>query len=449
MAAQKRLGLALIVCVVIACTFLYLDAALQQATLVNKTLTDVDQSAYMTFARQAYDSHYAYSNDGNRMPLYPFLQSLFLHPGMTDEAFFQQGKLINIALSLVLLGLLALVVRRYLAPLHALTFVLVAAFTVVVFKAGWFQVEVLYYFLTFFVYLLFWRLLRSPRIWLAILAGVVAGITQLAKAALLPELVVFLVFALANWFWTRHQSRQPSDAAPSKRAVTTALLLIPLVAVFFLATVFPYERENKRIFGRYFYNVNSTFYVWYDDWEQAKAGTRAHGDRVGWPQMPAGEIPTLQKYVREHTPSQMVNRVVAGATRIWREAASATGYLRYLLVFAALFLAAAVWQRARLRQIVTRYPFVCLFPVAFFALNLFLAFWQEPIVRGNRLVLDQFLPLLFTLALGLQVLLRSVRLRIGHPVDALKVVDGLILAMVAFDIYAVVTVSARSFYGGA
>jgi hypothetical protein len=438
----------LVVCTVILCLTLYLSAALQQATLVNTNLADVDQSAYMAFARKAYESHYAYSNDGARMPLYPFLQSLFLRPEMSDEEFFQQGKLLNIALSLALLAVLALIAWRFLAPLHALAFVLIAAFTVIVFKAGYFQAEVLYYFLTFFVYLLFWRLLREPRIWLAILAGIVAGITQLTKAALLPALAVFIVFAIANWLWIRRRSREPSEAKPSGRA-TSALLIIPLVAVFFLATVFPYERENKRIFGRYFYNVNSTFYVWYDDWEQAKAGTRAHGDRVGWPQMPAEEIPSMAKYLREHTPTQMLNRVVSGALRIWRDGTDeAPGYLRYLLVFAGLFLAAAVWQRARLRQYLAQYPLVCLFPLAYFGLTLLLAFWQEPIVRGNRLVLAQFLPLMFTLALGLQVLLRSATLRIGRPVGALKVVDALILTMVVADIYMAVTVWAGNFYGG-
>ena len=35
------------------------------------------------------------------------------------------------------------------------------------------------------------------------------------------------------------------------------------------------------MFGQYFYNVNSTFYIWYDEWGDAIKGARAHGDRVG------------------------------------------------------------------------------------------------------------------------------------------------------------------------
>ena len=49
----------------------------------------------------------------------------------------------------------------------------------------------------------------------------------------------------------------------------------------------PYLRTNKTVFGRYFYNVNTTFYVWYDDWPQASVGTIKHGDDVGWPKMAA------------------------------------------------------------------------------------------------------------------------------------------------------------------
>ena len=35
----------------------------------------------------------------------------------------------------------------------------------------------------------------------------------------------------------------------------------------------PYLSTSKRVFGQYFYNVNSTFYMWYDDWPHASVGT--------------------------------------------------------------------------------------------------------------------------------------------------------------------------------
>ncbi|MCE7984836.1 MAG: hypothetical protein DYG89_26995 [Caldilinea sp. CFX5] len=135
---------------------------------------------------------------------------------------------------------------------------------------------------------------------LASLTGVVAGIAHLTKASILPGLALFLAFAGLRWGWTALQCRNPAQGGLPQRLLSH-LLPVLLVGVCFLLTVYPYISTSKRVFGHYFYNVNSTFYMWYDSWEEAKQGTRAHGARVGWPDMPPEEIPSLRKYLREHT----------------------------------------------------------------------------------------------------------------------------------------------------
>ena len=76
------------------------------------------------------------------------------------------------------------------------------------------------------------------------------------------------------------------EPGAARRKLIAALLVVSAV---FLAVLSPYLRTNKRVFGHYFYNVNTTFYMWYDDWPQASVGTIKHGDGVGWPAMPADE----------------------------------------------------------------------------------------------------------------------------------------------------------------
>jgi len=69
-------------------------------------------------------------------------------------------------------------------------FGMVVAFGIFIFKAGYAQSELLFYFLMFVTFLGCWHLLRSPLGWRAIAiaagTGVTAGFAQLTKAAMLP-----------------------------------------------------------------------------------------------------------------------------------------------------------------------------------------------------------------------------------------------------------------------
>ena len=62
---------------------LYWRGANEQMVLVNKFMGVSDQSAYMNYARQMVESNYTFTGGRNRMPVYPFLQSLFIDPGMS------------------------------------------------------------------------------------------------------------------------------------------------------------------------------------------------------------------------------------------------------------------------------------------------------------------------------------------------------------------------------
>jgi hypothetical protein len=428
---------------------LYWYGAVEQLARVNTNRDSTDQSAYMDYARSLYMSSYTFIGGRNRMPIYPSLQSLFYHPDMTDEAFFTRGKYINLVLSLGLLAGLAFVFRQFFSWLHSLNLLLIVAFTVFIFKAGYFQAELLFYFLNFCLFLFMWKFLQRMSWRLAILTGIVAGLAHLTKASILPGLVIFMVLAGVKWGWVTLRSRHSSgDAIPTK-SILSHLLAVLLVGAFFLITVFPYINNSKRVFGHYFYNVNSTFYIWYNSWEEAKQGTRAHGDRVGWPDMPPEEIPSMSRYLREHTLQQIIGRFVDGGKRVRNSVVHSYGYFKYIVVYLCLLIIALLRSWRRARQAVMSNPFLCLFLAIYFAGYILLYFWYAPIVEGNRLILAQFIPFMFTVSYGLHTLLISSRLKArGHSVDSLVISNLAILPIVIADIYFVLTERVVTMYGG-
>lgn len=428
---------------------LYWCGAVEQLARVNTDMNSTDQSAYMNYARSLYKSNYTFTGGRNRMPVYPSLQSLFYRPDMTDEAFFTRGKYINLVLSLGLLAGLAFVFRQFFSWLHSLNLVLIVAFTVFIFKASYFQAELLFYFLNFCLFLLMWKFLQRMSWRLAILTGIVAGLAHLTKASILPGLIIFMVLAGIKWGWVTLRSRHScGDAIPTK-FILSHLLAVLLVGAFFLITVFPYINTSKRVFGHYFYNVNSTFYIWYDSWEEAKQGTRAHGDRVGWPDMPPEEIPSMSKYLREHTLQQIIGRFVDGGQRVRNSVVDSYGYFKYIVVYLCLFIIAFLRSWRRARQAVMSNPFLYLFLALYFAGYILLYFWYAPIVSGNRFILAQFIPFMFTVSYGLHTLLISSRLKArGQSVHSLAIINLAIFPIVITDIYFVLTERVAAMYGG-
>src|SRR5262249_45120888 len=150
--------------------------------------------------------------------------------------------------------------------------------------------------------------------------------------------------------------------------------------------------NSKRVYGEYFYNVNATFYFWYDTWEQAKQGTRAHGDRVGWPDMPPEDIPKMSKYLSDHTLEQMIGRLVRGGLHVMFQVVHSYGYFKYMVIYLCFLIAVSFgyWQRAR--EMAMSNPFLCLFLILYFGSYFLLYAWWAPIDNGNRLILAQFIP---------------------------------------------------------
>jgi hypothetical protein len=104
------------------------------------------------------------------------------------------------------------------------------------------------------------------------------------------------------------------------------------------------------------------------------------------------------------------------------------------LIYAGFLLAAIAWQRRRAGELIRRSPFLVAFLLLYFAAYFLLYSWYAAIAAGNRLILAQLIPLLFTLSMGLRGVLADAQVRIGRPLNALTAVNLVVLAVLAVDI---------------
>ena len=204
-----------------------------------------------------------------------------------------------------------------------------------------------------------------------------------------------------------------------------ALLLITCFAV-----LFPYLQTSKRVFGSYFYNVNSTFYFWCDSWEEAKAFSEASGDRLAAPSLPPEQIPSAGRYWREHSVQQIAARIAGGVLGRLRHNARFDGYYKYaaLLAIAAAVLA---WRRREEgKRLLRSQPFLAAFLALFFSGYLLLFGWYEPLSGDARFVLLLFLPFTFTASKLISRLAGNATLQLaGRTIPVLSAIAAVLLVL--------------------
>ena len=353
-----------------------------------------DQGAYLAFAQRMQETGYGYVSERNRMPIYPFLLSLIYRPGLSETQFLRDAQAFNVNLSIVLLLLLFLIFRKFFLPLHALALLCATAFGVFLYRAGNAQTEVLYYSVSFCAFVLLLRMMIAPRWWLAALSGATVGVAHLTKASILPALGIWVAVALAQLLWgarARHGGRS-SDA-------WRRLGMLLLVIATFLAVVFPYIQTSKRIYGQYFYNMNSTFVMWCDSWPEAWDFMISYLPENRWRELPPEQIPSPLKYWREHSVADIGYRVVHGLRRLATQNAMPIGYYKFVIAFAVAAGVLCLRQSRRARQLLAENPFAAIFCFLFFAVYLLLYAWYDRLANDTRFILSIFLPFVFALSI--------------------------------------------------
>lgn len=220
------------------------------------------------------------------------------------------------------------------------------------------------------------------------------GLAHLTKASVLPALVVWIVVFVAQI--VRNLRRDDRGTAIWPRA---GLLLV--VIATFLAVIFPYIQTSKRIYGQYFYNVNSTFVMWCDSSSEAWNFLNEHGDKDQWRSLPPEQLPSLSKYWREHSVAQIARRLIYGSWNLITQNAMAIGYWKFMAAFVVTGVLFCARQNRRVRQLFAENPFAVAFCVLFFGAYFVLYAWYQAIVSDTRFILSIFLPCVFAASLFL------------------------------------------------
>ena len=295
-------------------------------------------------------------------------------------------------------------------------------------------------------------MLLKPTLKLAIITGVIFGITHLTKAAILPGIMLFFFFSLLGSLKIISNVFSKKSNIPSthnKKNNPHQLICIVLVGLVFILTVGPYILESKRIFGRYFYNVNSTFYVWCDSWEEVVKTTRAHKDRTGWPDMPPDLIPSPKKYFREHSIEQVYKRFVAGFNTFSNKDYN-YGYFKYFYIYLifCIFLIIVVGKIRNNMRLLVKYGFSSIFIFSYFIIYLLLYAWYAIVSPGNRILLSLFLPFMFSLSIVIKEYTKEFFIRfINLKINILIIFNFLILSIFVIDLFSLMK-KALQIYAG-
>lgn len=351
-----------------------------------------DQTSYLRYARDLRDQPDTIQPQRLQMPVFPYLVSLA--PGSEDNPWggrFKAALQINVVIAFLGLAAIAVWAVRVAGPWAAFASVTLIGFSMFLFLGSWVLADVLGA-LLFTAWLgVAWRLLERPSALLGAATGALGGVMYLTKAIVLAPMAMLIVLCLLAAIAPRLAVAARDRRGAYLAAAASGLFL-------FVLTVAPYAANSDRAYGSPTYNVVTDYYLWYDSWEEAEAGTRAAGDQVHAPDLPANEIPTPSKYLREHDAGEIVDRFTSGWGAQWDIAVTGRiweGYFGYgwtvtLLIATTMAALAVAGQRARMRLRRDRLRVVFL-TVTLVSLAATTAWWF-PIGSGNRYLLPLWLP---------------------------------------------------------
>ncbi|OVE77414.1 hypothetical protein BVX98_02605 [bacterium F11] len=445
---DRRLSTALILITLGVVVFLYIWGAQRHSRTLNTDPQQWDQASYLHKAIEMRQTGYQALGNRNQMPLYSVLMSVFYSSKTNPEGFFQTGKTINIVLSLFLLGFVFLLLRRHFPLFDSINLILISAFTVFIFKAPYFQCELLFYFLNFLAFILMIQTLRFPSFSNAMLTGVVGGFAHLTKGSILPGFLIFVGFLLASGALTiKHKIHKNRTAL--KNPKTFSPVLVGLLSLFaFLIILFPYLHTSKKIFGQYFYNANSTHAMWHDNWGQAKPYMSLYTNPK-IKEIPQENLPGPINYLKTHSVGQICHRLGFGALEMILVAMLSTGYFEYMIGYLLFFIILALIYRKKLISEFKKQKSLFAFLTSYF-LGYFLLFsFYVPVAPGPRFSLSLFLPYMFTLTAGILILAQGKKFSFrGKSYNLIRCFNIFVFLVVTLDAFNVLSWKLLKYYGG-
>ena len=273
-------------------------------------------SSYPEFDELAYIDHVEtiqksennwYLGDRNRMPLFNYLLFTTYTEDSNMNMQYRLFQITNIFFVLIFSYIYVSKLNKlFSSKLYFYFCVIFTLFIPVMSYVHDVVVEPLFY-VTFGLFCLYVNdLLTKPNLNKYFIFGIVSSVLYLLKATGLNLFISSLFFiAFINIVKKRMHL---------KNVITNSIFSF----LVFLFICSPYLIENYHKFNGYiFYNVNTTFYVWYDSWDDVESGTKLYGDRIGWPKMPEENIPSFNKYLNEHSNKEIINRFLQGFKSIF------------------------------------------------------------------------------------------------------------------------------------
>ncbi len=265
-----------------------------------------DELAYIEHVKQISNSNnFWYLGDRNRMPLFNYLLFIFFSESFSENLIYRSFQFKNI----IYVGILSYLYFRKLSTIFTSKVVMLfcTIFTVFFPVFAYIHdvvVEPLFYITFGLFYIYGVEFFKNPSKKNGLIFGGISSILYLLKASGLSIFFASIVFFILFYAY--------------KKILTVKKiqnLLIAIITFFIICS--PYLIENYKNYNKHiFYNVNTTFYIWYDSWDEVELGTKNYNDRIGWPNMEKTELPSLTKYLSEHTGVEIANRFISGFKNI-------------------------------------------------------------------------------------------------------------------------------------
>lgn len=416
-------------------------------TQANQDPLRYDQDAYLALARLNLPFVWPAYTDGIHTPLFPFLIKAWAK--QDNAQFFLAAKQANVWFGLGATTLLAIYFLWKLPLLPAMNVGTISALIIAP-ASAFVSAEVIYYTAFFFFWIVGWRLLVTNPLRGYLLAGVLCAAAYLAKPSTL--LLSGCLLLLSLWRWWRVEASGTEDTTWLGRRLIIGSVVF---YVSFLLPVLPKAYDMYRRAGDPFQNA-AEYCVWMDNWNECVPLLHDFSARR-LNELPPDQRPSAANYWKHHTWEQMTarlsNGMVAQANNFLLGEKSVKGALHTLaqtrsvlplrglyplaLLLGTLLLATQA-AKGKSRTVVDRRMLWALAALAF--ATHFLAFsFYTPIVNGDRFILAVYIPVLFSLALGIEYL-RADRAN-GWRVEAVQLIHLLIAGHLAWTLLRLSTVA--------
>ncbi len=372
-------------------------SAWQQNKHLNLSETAGGQSPYLKYATGiAQQGITSFVGDRNRMPIVPAITAIAYNKD--PQIFFERAKYLAMFTSLIALAMVGGLAYKCLPILPASALTLTAAICMFLNKASFVQAELLYYSLSFATWLLLCKLLTKPTLGVAALTGVSLGVSFLTKGSALPLLIAYSAILLSyiTLVLISRWCKQKTPSGHSKKpSPAIHLACLGIVVSLFLLIVGPYLHTNKERYNQYFYNVNSTFFFWCDNWDQAKSFADTYHIDQQYPQAPDSEIPSANHYWQTHSTTQMIQRLGYGL-RTLTDLGWHSTYAKYFLALAVFTIGLALINRKHAGELIRIHQLAVTYSLLTISSYLFAYAWYVPVAYGDRFLLSLLIPAMFS-----------------------------------------------------